>query len=641
MDTQNTDHKSIPFPENTSTAAVSIETCIRTSTLLELRKLISVDTQLNHNLKYIFNTVRFSIDIENCMLLKFVNGMWWSCLLIVQAHKFNPDGEWEKVQPNDVSLVESLFDFGQDFNFVTSELTQQPSSIETMLTKNKIHFEPFRAQRGGILFSPSSKKYSPHDKDYLSKVAAIISFCLDKNTSNQHLGEIYQSLQTMLDRFHKETDQQVIAGQIPAIYQDIETGLHNKLGLLNIVRQLINVDQKNTFLVILSIQEIGNIQLLFDETINRMFLMQTIARINSVLNEDNKLSHLGSGQFAFIIPRANRDQVTQILSKLKEAFVSDLKIENYRVHCDMRAGYSCYPTCGTQPELLLKAASIALFQAKKNNIDRYQGYDDGIVKQLQLQFELARAMPSAIENNEFILYFQPVVKLGASTEHIESYEALIRWQHPEKGIIPPDKFIEIAEESGDIIPLGYWVVDQACRCLSLPSTQEEVSISINLSPVQLKEPHLVERMVQISEQYGIAPQRIVFEITENAAMQNIQSSQQAFAKFHAAGFKLSMDDFGTGYSSLSYLLNFSFDILKVDKSFIDNTLTNKSYITIGQTIVKLAHDLSLTVVCEGIETDEQLKIVTEWQTDMVQGYLFGRPKPWSDLLANQPESNKT
>ena len=237
----------------------------------------------------------------------------------------------------------------------------------------------------------------------------------------------------------------------------------------------------------------------------------------------------------------------------------------------------------------------------------------------------------AIELQEFSLYFQPIVNTLTLAEDFQHYEALIRWEHPIKGMIPPDHFIHIAEKSGAIIPLGYWVIHEVCRCLSQPSVPQNVSVSINLSPVQFKEASLVQSIVKIIKSYGISTNRITIEITETSAMRDHQLTRKVFAAFHAEGFKLSMDDFGTGYSSLSYLLNFNFDIIKIDKSFIANTLVDGEYEIIAKAVVKLAHDLSLIVVCEGIETDDQLQMVSEWKTDFIQGYLISKPRPWSEF----------
>ncbi|MFT5704841.1 MAG: EAL domain-containing protein (putative c-di-GMP-specific phosphodiesterase class I) [Shewanella sp.] len=276
-------------------------------------------------------------------------------------------------------------------------------------------------------------------------------------------------------------------------------------------------------------------------------------------------------------------------------------------------------------------AYIALYQAKNPPSRKPVGYQDEIVQELKLHLELAHCLPKAIEAQEFILYFQPIVNTTRLDEVIHHYEALIRWRHPVKGMIPPDHFIEIAEKSGDIIAIGYWVIHEVCRCLSLPSVPNNVGVSINLSPIQFKGEGLIQNITAILNEYSIAPKRITIEITETSSMQDSELTKEKFSEFHEQGYKLSMDDFGTGYSSLSYLLNFHFDIIKIDKSFIDNTLVDVQYEIIAQTVVKLAHDLSLVVVCEGIETDEQFKMVSEWETDMIQGYLISKPKPWGEF----------
>lgn len=323
--------------------------------------------------------------------------------------------------------------------------------------------------------------------------------------------------------------------------------------------------------------------------------------------------------------------VIKRVNQIVDAFLENLLVDGYRMNCKLKAGYSSYPYCAEDQEELIRMAYIALFQAKTSHNEKIIGYERGIVQELQLNLELAHSLPTAIENKEFVLFFQPIVNVNQLDKEINHYEALIRWQHPDKGIISPIKFIDLAEKSGDIVPLGYWVFEEVCRHLSRPSVPKNIGISVNLSPIQLKEPDLIAKIIEILNNYNISTNRITIELTESSAIQNSDLTKERFSEFHLAGFILSMDDFGTGYSSLSYLLQFPFDILKVDKSFIDNTLVDDNYAIIGRAVVQLAKDLSMSVICEGIETEQQLEMVKSWDTDMIQGYLISKPKPWNEF----------
>nr|WP_232846963.1 GGDEF domain-containing phosphodiesterase [Shewanella nanhaiensis] len=418
------------------------------------------------------------------------------------------------------------------------------------------------------------------------------------------------------------------------MFLDPTTGLHSKLGFQRIIQYLIDKRQENSFIVVLSLEISGGSINLLDEEVKRSFLKKAIVRLKTDIPDNNTLSILNSSEFAFIMIDSSTEEVIRTLTCVIDAFLNYLMVDGHPMPCELRAGYSCYPSCESEPNELLRMAYIALYQAKNTPTRKPVGYQDAIVQELRLHLELAHCLPRAIELGEFVLYFQPIVNSTKLDEPIQHYEALIRWEHPVKGVVPPDHFIEIAEKSGDIIAIGYWVIHEVCRCLSQPSVPKNVGVSINLSPVQFKEEMLVQNIAEIIKGYGISTNRITIEITETSAMQDNELTKEKFSEFHAEGFKLSMDDFGTGYSSLSYLLNFHFDIIKIDKSFIDNTLVDVQYEIIAQTVVKLAHDLDLTVICEGIETDQQYKMVSEWKTDMIQGYLISKPKPWSEFYKN-------
>lgn len=619
------------FYSDSTSIKQTLEASLRSASLLELSSSISVDSNFVRDLKSIYQKTRFSVDIDTCVLFRFVNGLWWEVMPIIENHKFIEQCRWSKVPKNKVGTIESLFEI-RDEVVNQRECGDESTDIFSLLSQGNIHFERFKTERGGVAFKPSGVKFfSQYDTAFLAYVAAIISFCVDKDISSHYLQEVYHSLQEIADNLNEQsTDEESIS----TMFLDPTTGLHSKLGFQRIIQYLIDKKQANSFIVVLSLEISGGSINLLDEEVKRSFLKKAIVRLKSDIPDNNTLSILNSSEFAFIMLDSSTEEVISILTRVIDAFLNYLMVDGHPMPCELRAGYSCYPSCESEPNELLRMAYIALYQAKSTPSRKPVGYQDAIVQELRLHLELAHCLPRAIELQEFALYFQPIVHTTELDEPIQHYEALIRWDHPIKGVIPPDHFIEIAEKSGDIIAIGYWVIHEVCRCLSQASVPQNVGVSINLSPVQFKEEMLVQNIARIIKSYGISTNRITIEITESSAMQDNQLTKEMFSEFHAEGFKLSMDDFGTGYSSLSYLLNFHFDIIKIDKSFIDNTLVDVQYKIIAQTVVKLAHDLKLTVICEGIETDEQYRMVSDWQTDMIQGYLISKPKPWSEFYKN-------
>ena len=619
---QNSDiDRSLFFGDSTSLEQ-TLEASLRSSSLLELSNTISVDSHFIRDLKSIYTKTRFSIDIDSCVLFRYVNGLWWEAMPIIENHKFIDLCEWTKISKNQITAIESLFEIREYVSNNHIELDESDSEMSNLLFENNVHFERFKIQHGGVAFKPSGNdSFSQYDSAFLGYIAAIISFCVDKNISSHYLEGVYDSLQSIA---YKHADE----NKIPAMYTDPSTGLHSKLGFLKLIQHLVDTKQKKYFVIVLSLEKSGGAFNLLDDEVQQTLLKKSILRLKSILPNNKALSKLNSNELAFIMIDSTQEQVDHILTKIMNAFLKYLIVGEHPIHCDLIAGYSCDSSSDTQPNELLKMAYIALYQAKNTPLRKFIGYQDAIVQELQLHLKLADDLPQAIENQEFILHFQPISYLHQLNEPAHHYEALIRWKHPKKGFVPPDQFIGIAEKSGDIVHIGYWAIREVCRSLSMPSVPSNVGVSINLSPVQLKESELVQNIVNILNEYSISPDRITIEITENSAMQDNELTKEKFLEFHQAGLKLSMDDFGTGYSSLSYLLNFHFDIIKIDKSFIDSTLMDKQYQLIAKTVVQLAHNLSLSVVCEGIETDKQYQMVCDWNTDMIQGYLISKPMPW-------------
>lgn len=605
----------------------ALEASLRNASLLDLSEIIGVDTNFNRDLKFIYKNIRFSIDISTLCLIRQTKGRYWEYKFIVEKHKLNGSKGWIKIPAHLSASVEAVLNVK-----IEVEKTQNPQLYTTdrflkyLFHSQNIHFESFRYDRGGILFIPSEElSYNQVDRAYLSNIASIISFCVEKDVSSRFLSDVYNNLESIAEQAKNNTDQYCI-GSIPAAYLDKNSGLPNQTGFLRLADHLIDSNQVKFHLVVLSLDKFAYFCNLFNESTKEEFLSSTIQRIQNILKNNSSLSHINNSELAFTMLENDQIKVEKAISEIINAFCEDLQVNDITVRFEISAGYATYPNCGSNATALLKLANVALYRATQKTSNKYVCYTAGMDKELKLHIELGRSIRQAIKRQEFAVFFQPIVHVQNSDD-ICHYEALVRWVHPEEGTISPALFIEIAEASGDIIHLGYWVTEKVCEHLSHPHVPNHLKVSINLSPVQIKETLLAQNMRDILQRYAVDPSRISFEITETAAMLDPGLTGQRFEELKRAGFELSVDDFGTGHSSLSYLLHFSFKYLKIDKSFIDQSGSNHGYAVMASSMIQLAHKLNMIVICEGIETLEQHQMVKEWGTDMLQGYLISRPMP--------------
>jgi EAL domain-containing protein (putative c-di-GMP-specific phosphodiesterase class I) len=298
-------------------------------------------------------------------------------------------------------------------------------------------------------------------------------------------------------------------------------------------------------------------------------------------------------------------------------------------------GISLYPDDGRDAETLVKNADAAMYRAKEQGRDRYLLYTPALnataLERLALESSLRKALP----NDELLLHYQPIVDVA--TRRVHGVEALLRWNHPELGLVPPADFIPLAEVTGLILAMGPWVLRTACAQARVwQEVHPGLRVAVNLSARQFQEPGLVGHVTDALADTGLDPRLLQLEITESSAMQNAQAAIQTLRELKALGVGLSIDDFGTGYSSLSYLRRFPIDTLKIDQSFIRDIGADPDDAAIASAIIALARTLKLSVVAEGVETAEQLAFVARHGCDQTQGYLFSRPlsaQRCADLLA--------
>jgi diguanylate cyclase (GGDEF)-like protein/PAS domain S-box-containing protein len=342
---------------------------------------------------------------------------------------------------------------------------------------------------------------------------------------------------------------------------------------------------------------------------------------------------LGGDEFGILLTGLeSQENVHVVVDRLVNSLAMPVTINDREVYLTCCVGISQFPADGSDADTLITCAGAALQQAKRSDMDSVQFFHHDMVSIAKTGYEIENALRYALENNEFELYFQP--QLAIKTLRIESMEALIRWHHPQHGIVPPSEFIPAAEISGHIIEIGKWVINAACQQIrSWLDIGLEMPVAINISPVQFRQKDLLEQINAAVSSAKIDPNYLQLEITESMVMEDVVRAQEIMQDLSRLGYRISIDDFGTGYSSLEYLKRFPVDFLKIDRAFIQDVHTDPGDAAIVSAAISMAHSMGLLVVAEGVETEEQLLFLRSLQCDMIQGFLLGVPLPAKDAVA--------
>jgi len=343
---------------------------------------------------------------------------------------------------------------------------------------------------------------------------------------------------------------------------------------------------------------------------------------------------LGGDEFGILLTGMEYTEfTTHIVNRVIESLTGQIDVDEHEIHLTCSVGISLYPDDGVDADTLLKNAGIALYYAKCQGHNSYQFYDDDLAKSSVDDLKLENDLRHAIENDELELYYQPKVDL--KTGRIAGMEALIRWRHPDMGMIPPGQFIPVAESSGLITSIGNWVLRAACQQIRRWQDDglEDINVAVNLSAVQFRQTDLLEQISSVLIETGVAPRNLELEITESTIMENIDAAANAMRILHKAGMRISIDDFGTGYSSLNHLKRFPISTVKIDRTFVRDITTDTDDAAIIRAIVAMAHSMGLEVIAEGVETEEQLAFLQELECDEMQGFLFSPPVPQDEAEA--------
>jgi len=355
-------------------------------------------------------------------------------------------------------------------------------------------------------------------------------------------------------------------------------------------------------------------------------------RLLEAVPETDTVARLSADQFVLVLQeRSDAPLTLEAIQQIMDTIAQPLSIHGHNFQQKCSIGIAIYPTDGDDPEILIKHADIAMYRAKESGRNNIQFYAESMNARALERLRLEGDLRNALERNEFVLHYQPQVDLRSG--HIVGMEALIRWQHPTLGMIAPDRFIMLAEETGLIVPIGAWVIRTACtqnRAWQLAGLGY-LRVAVNLSAIQFAQQDMVKTIAVKLQQTGLAAQYLEIELTESLVMTDVEHAIGILRDLKALGVQLSIDDFGTGYSSLSYLKRFPIDVLKIDQSFVRDITLNPDDAAIVASIISLAHSLRINVIAEGVETAAQLAYLRRNHCDEMQGYFFSRPVPADEL----------
>ncbi|HEY5763434.1 MAG TPA: EAL domain-containing protein [Rhodocyclaceae bacterium] len=431
-------------------------------------------------------------------------------------------------------------------------------------------------------------------------------------------------------------------------HYDSLTGLPNRVLLRDRVQQaMVHADRQHTKigLMLLDLDRFKVVNESLGHDLGDQLLLRVVDRLREAVRNTDTISRQGGDEFLIVVPDQRGAEVAaRIAEKIQRLLAQPFEIGEHEVRVTASIGIAIYPDDGVDFDTLMKLCDIAMYFAKESGRATYRLYTqamkDDSVDRLAIEAELSHA----VEEKQFELHYQPQIHLDG--DRVIGAEALIRWRHPEKGLIPPGRFIPVAEETGLIGPIGDWVLREACRqavawrAEGLPP----LLVSVNLSGIQFRSEGLVEQVATVLRETGLEAEYLELELTESTLLQDVESVMRTMRELKAVGVKLAIDDFGTGYSSLSYLKRFAVDKLKIDQSFIRDLCIDSDDAAIVQAVIQLGQSLNLQTIAEGTETREQVDALRAKGCMQVQGYYFSKPLPpeqFAAFLRNFPSGDAT
>ncbi len=411
------------------------------------------------------------------------------------------------------------------------------------------------------------------------------------------------------------------------VYFDSLTKLPNRIALTNDIQE--HVKQQESITAALMIIDIDNFKYINDTLGHHFgdeFLIEIAKIFLNLSSQSIRVYRIGGDEFAFLVT-ASMPQIEIAAQEIMNCFHKPIYMDKIKIHTTLSMGIAVYPFAGKTVQQLLKNADIAMYEAKQRGKERYVFFDDVMNYRIIEKTKIEHNLQFELDNKEFMLYFQPQYK--TSNDKISGFEALIRWKSRELGMVPPNDFIKIAEESQKIVAIGKWVFVNSCDFTSklIKRGYKDIKVSVNISIVQLIQDDFTDFILATIESKNLDFKLIELEITETVLIRSVQEAYTKLETLRSKGVSISLDDFGTGYSSLSYLQNLPITTLKMDRAFVEDITKNTITENLASFIISMAHKLNLEVIAEGVETKLQLDILKKYNCDKVQGYYYSKPVP--------------
>jgi diguanylate cyclase (GGDEF)-like protein len=496
--------------------------------------------------------------------------------------------------------------------------------IQTML----LTAMPFTGQATAVTLAPETSATNPGLFSQLAVEAGITILTLACMLLVHQLWRFYQRAQ----RREAEVRQQIWR---QANY-DYLTQLPNRYLLQDCLEKSIQEcqqSQQQLGLLLIDLDGFKDVNDIAGHAVGDRLLQNAALRIQSCVRDGDTTAKLGGDEFVVVIPKLKDIKVLHdIGAKIVETVRSPFHIDDNQYFVTASIGIAVFPDHSDSAETLMMYADQALYAAKRAGKNQYQFFTQTMQQEIRERISLTHDLRSAIENNELHLVYQPIYRLQDIS--LIKAEALIRWQHPTRGNIPPSVFIPIAEESGIIIEIGKWIFNEVLHDLSTidPMRLQGIQISLNISPIQFAHPQHLMAFIKRLERSNITCELFCFEITEGLLLEPSKVIQDTLKTLKQAGIKLSIDDFGTGYSALGYLKKYHIDYVKIDKSFINNLGVDNYDFILCRSIIQMAHELNMQLIAEGVENAQQESILKVINCDFIQGFLHGKPAMFSSLL---------
>ena len=465
--------------------------------------------------------------------------------------------------------------------------------------------------------------------DYITKPLALqhVEAAVERALHHRELLRERQQYKEQLEQLLEERTAQVDR----LAYYDTVTQLPNRALFEDRLAQAVAIaksNDQNLGVLFISIDQFKKVNDTLGHGPGDSLLREFGERLKSCISETDTVARFGNDEFALLQTQIEgTTDVIETIGSLSQVLKFSFDINGQELFATASVGVSLFPLDGDDGQTLLKNAGAALYKAKRSGGANYQFYTADMHALASRRLALETSLRRAIQNEEFLLHYQP--RVSVDSLDITGVEALVRWQHPQLGLVSPSEFIPLAEDTGLIVPIGEWVLRQACLQSKAWQTQgfAPIQMAVNICARQFHEHDLAETVIRILDETDLSPRHLELELTESSIMQNAEIAAGILGRLKGMGVNISIDDFGTGFSSLASLKRLPIDALKVDKSFVSDVTTDPDDAALVMAIITLAHNLRLKVVAEGVETEEQLRFLHLLRCDEIQGYLFSKPLP--------------